>query len=481
MIRKIALIALFVNMAVCLALAAGPAYDINETIKKGKQVILEEKERLEEREKTEEEKKELKEIKEEEARREIYEQRIIEEAAMPRETLMLERQLQRERVRRSMMTAASREAEVPFKLRKRFNMRLSETYDDNVFLAKTNKKRDYITTVSPSVLFTLSSKFAVLDLNYVMDITRYKDQNAQSGVSHLVSTYIRPGTLGLPFFNRRRGKIGLELQDDFQPFVTSVASSEQTSRTDRTYNKFFLAADYYMSAKRTLALEYTNILQSYHSVDLETNSYTENTISPTFYFHARQKWSFLTGYDYGIIDYSKGDRSSVYQRLKAGVTGTTFTKVLTHLEVGKEWREYEDPKNGQAQKMYFKSALINKFTPATTGSLRFDHVLHESTYSNNPYYIGDEFRVYLEHKFSYKTMGILGFNFIRNSYDRSTAEDGVTKKREDTIWQPTLGLKYHLKRWLAMDVTYVRVERSSNFGKFDYVDNRFSGGVNAKF
>lgn len=454
-------------------------YNVSESIKKGKELILGQKEQLEAKKKTKEEIEKKAEEEAEAARQEFYEQKIVQETA-PRAITTLERKLERERFRRELMMRAGREIKAPFKLRKSFSVRASETYDDNVFLTKVNQKKDYITKVSPSALFSMNSKYITFDINYVMDITRYKNNTGQSGTSHLLLTYIRPGSLALPF-KKQGGKIGIEVQNDFQPFVTSVATSEQTERTDRTYNKFFLAVDYYMSAKRTLALEYTDTYQNYKTSSLQNFSYTESTISPMFYFHTTPKWSLFTGYDYGIMDYSTGTQDSTYQRLKGGVTGKIFTKVFTHFEAGKEWKEYKLSANGEAQKVFFKAAFLNKFTSSTMGSLQFGHTVEEATYTGNPYFVSDDLGVSIEHKLTYKTTGLLGVGYTHNAYDRATTEDGENKKREDNIWQPTVGLKYYIKKWITVDLEYTYKKRTSTFGKFDYVDNRIIGGLNVQF
>ncbi|MCM8781931.1 MAG: outer membrane beta-barrel protein, partial [Candidatus Omnitrophica bacterium] len=359
-------------------------------------------------------------------------------------------------------------------------LRVSEAYDDNLFLAKKNRKEDYITTISPSVLFSVTSKYIAFDMNYVMDYKNYQNNSRQSGTSHVLLTYIRPGSLALPF-KKRGGKIGIEIQEDFQPFVTSVATSEQTERTDRTYNKFFSAIDYYISEKRTLALEYTNIYMHYRTSTLRNYSYTENNISPTFYFHIRPKWSLFTGYSYGIFDYSKGAGDSTYHQIRSGVTGTLFTKVLAHLEIGKRWRTYKESENGEAQVLFLKTALLDKFTPSTTGTLQYNRIDEDSVHTNNPYYISDAVSFNLEHKFTYKTTGILGIKYIHNDYERDTTIDEVTKKREDNIWQPQLGLRYQFRKWLSADLNYTHQNRTSNFDKYNYVDNCIMSGINAQF
>lgn len=453
--------------------------DISESVARGKQEILEEKKRLEAAPRTKEEEQERLEAGAETARQEVYEQKIVQEASRQEEITTVERYLQREKFRREVMTATSREMEVPFKVRKKFSIRGSETYDDNIFLTKDTKKNDYITTFSPSVLFSVTSKYISFDMNCILDYIRYQNTPKQGGFSTALLTYIRPGSI--PFMKRRGGKIGFEVQDDFQPLVTGVATSEQTSRTQRTYNKFFSAVDYYMSEKRTLSLEYTNIYQHYKTSTLQAFSSIESILSPKFYFHVRPKWSVFAGYSYGMMTYTGGTNNSTYQELSTGVTGTLFTKVLSHIEVGERWRTYQGSANGTAKNPFFKSTLLDKFTADTMGTVQYSHTSDESIYTDNPYYISDDFDVSVQHNFTYKTTGILEIEYIHNGYNRATTEGGVTQKRADDLWQPKVGLKYHIKQWLSADLSYSYAKKESNFDIFNYVDNRIMGGVNAQF
>ena len=460
----------------------GGTKSVSEIVEEGEQVILNQKKQLEKKEESEAEMTEMAETKEKEARIEIYEQQIIQQAVNQAPMAAIDRQLQRERFRREIMTAAGKEIPTPFRIQKKFNLRLNETYDSNIFLTDTNKTADYITTLSPSILLSIGSKYICGDINYVMDIAEYKNKKDQSGISHLVSTYIRPGTLSLPFLKRKGGKIGYEIQDDFQPFAVSVATSEQTQRTDSTYNKFSGALDYYMNPKRTLALEYTNTYRNYRTAAVQRFSYIENEIAPTFYFNATPKWSLFAGYEYMTISYTQsGMDSSTSNILRCGVTGTLFSKVLTHFEIGNMWRVYKEPESGNIQKAFFRSALSDRFTSSTSGTLRYDHTIEESTYTNNPYFISDEVRFDLQHKLTYKTMLTLGLGYIHNGYDTVTTEDSVTQKRADTIWTPSIGMKYYFKKWLSADLNYTYTDRKSDFKQFSYIDNKILGAVNVQF
>jgi len=457
------------------------SYNISDAIKKGKQVILEQKKQLEAKEETKEAKEEKLETAKIEARREVYERMIIQEVEASRSTATLESQIHEEQYRRQIMVSAGQETRSSFK-KMRFNMMGKEIYDDNVFLTKgSSRKKDYITKISPSVLFSLSSKYISMDSNYAVDIVRYRFQEKQSGVNHLLFTNIRPGIASLPFFKGRGGKMGFEIQNTFEPTITSIASSEETSRTKRTVNNLKITTDYYMSVKKTLTLDYTNNYTHYDVGTDKPNNYTENIISPKFYFHARPKWSLLAGYDYGRKAYPKGLGDSVYHRIKGGATGRFFTKLLANFEVGKEWRNYEEARNGNAQGIFFSGVFLSRFNPSTQASLRYRHAITDSNTTDNPYYVSDTIDFDIERNITLKAKGLLGISYVHNGYARSSTVDGTTKTRQDDVYAASLGLRYYLKKQFYINLEYALAERISNFGGSDYTDNRITGGVNTQF
>jgi len=458
-----------------------PQTDVSDAVQRGKQVILDQKKQLEVKEKTEEEKKvSLEEVKLE-ARREVYERMAIQEVDVSRPTATLESQIHEEQYRRQVMVSGGQEARGSFK-KMQFSATAKETYDDNVFLTKgSSKKKDYITRVSPSVLFSMSSKYIILNSNYAMDIVRYRFQEKQSGVNHLLFTSVKPGLAAFPFLKGRGGRFGLEVQDTYIPVITNVASSEDTQRKKRAENHLLAIADYYMSVKKTLSLEYRNNYVHYDVGTFKYENYTENIITPKFYFHIRPKWSLLAAYDYGRKNYPKGINDSVYHRIKTGATGKFFTKVFTNFEIGKEWRNYEEARSGKVQKMFFNGVFFGRFNPSTQASLRYEHAITDSDTIDNPYYMTDTIDFDLERNLALKAKGLFGLSYIHNGYPRSTTVDGTTKTRQDDLYQASLGLKYYFKKQFYASLEYALEKKISNFGDFDYTDNRVTGGVSAQF
>ena len=456
------------------------AYDVSDTIKRGRQVILDQKEQLQVKEEPEEVKKEAAEEVAIEARRDILEQTIIQEVDVSRPTQAIEAELRREQYRQEIMSTAGKEVRPTFKKR-RFNVLAKETYDDNVFLTKGNRKEDYITKISPSVLFNLNSKYVNLDANYVIDVVRYRFQEKQSGVNQLLYTDIRPGIVAFPFFKGRGGKIGLQIRDTFQPSITNVASNEVTSRTKRMTNDLLVLLDYYMSEKKTLSMEYENDFEHYDKVADRQSTYIENVITPKFYFRIRPKWSLMAGGDFGKRDYPKGRNDSVYYRIKGGATGRFFTKLISRFELGKEWRDYKDTSYGEAQALFFNGYFLSRFPGSAQASLSYRHSIVDSTTSGYPYYISDVIDFDFERKLTYKTRGLLGFTYAHDAYDREWFVDNVGKIRHDDKYEGSIAVRYYFKKEFYAELGYVYTMKRSNFRINNYFDSRVSAGVNAQF
>jgi hypothetical protein len=61
---------------------------------------------------------------------------------------------------------------------------VSETYDDNIFLTKTDKVSDYITVVTPGVGMSLVQEHTNLQLRYAPSFYRYADRDDQNSTAH---------------------------------------------------------------------------------------------------------------------------------------------------------------------------------------------------------------------------------------------------------------------------------------------------------
>lgn len=457
-------------------------YDISETIKKGRKVIQDQKEQLQVKEEPEEVKKEetLEEVKIE-ARRNVFEQLAVQEVEMARPTVTVEAELRREQYRQEVMATGGQEVKAVFKKRQ-FNVLARETYDDNIFLTRrSEKKKDYISKIASSGVFSMSSKHLRLDANAVVDVVRYRFQEKQSGINYLLFTDMRPGIVSLPFFKGRGGRFGLEVQNLFRPSITSVASNEDTARTKRLTNELLMMLDYYMSEKRTLALEYANNYEYFTLPEDRYRSFDENVISPKFYFHIKPKWSLIAGYDYGMKNYPKGESDSRYQRLKMGATGRFFTKLLSRFEFGREWRNYKKDDYGNVHAMYFKGSFVDKFTHYSQGSLVYEHSITDSDTIGYPYYIADQIDFDYQHTLTYKTKGLLGFTYIHSTYNREWTAGDTTKVRRDDQYELSLALRYYFKRQFYAEVGYDCNQRISNLKGYNYVENKFNVGANAQF
>ncbi|MCX5715996.1 MAG: outer membrane beta-barrel protein [Candidatus Omnitrophica bacterium] len=467
----------------------GEEYDVTKTIERGKEIIRAQKEQLMQKEPTKEEKQKVAEEEAVDLRREVYQQQIIQEVEYQSTAVSLENELMRERFRQEIMIQGGRQPARPAGFKKqKFQLRLSEACDDNIYLDKTDAKKDYITKISPSFLFSANTKHIMVDANYAVDYTYYaSDKNRkQDGFSHLLYTYIRPGATSFPFLKGRGGKFGIEIQNTFEPRITNIPGGDQTVRETRKYNKFVMPLDYYMTKKLTLSMEYVNVYERYIKPEFQFQGSTDNSLSPKVFFHIRPKWSLFAGYTYGIRDYPKfagGDGDSDYHRVSAGLTGILFTKVRSRFELGNEWRNWKSSIRGDTSKMFFKASLVNKFSSSTKGLLQYNHLMQQTTNvdPDTPYYIYDSFYVDLEHKLTNKLRGILGFNCYQNNFDRPETISGDTKVRRDRVFKPQIGFKYYFKQDFFADLYYTYTRCVSTFSANDYTDNKLTAGLNVPF
>ncbi len=64
---------------------------------------------------------------------------------------------------------------------------VNETYDDNIYLRKTDKTSDFITAVTPSLTLTLLNEHTKLALSYAPSFVWYADQTENDTIRHVAS------------------------------------------------------------------------------------------------------------------------------------------------------------------------------------------------------------------------------------------------------------------------------------------------------
>ncbi len=353
---------------------------------------------------------------------------------------------------------------------------IEQKYDDNIFLESNNQEdNDWITTTilgldlkTPLVAgreedFTLKAK-------YDIDFIEFWDHNNQNRVDHNLSALA-----DLKFTN----DITLKINDNFQK-TADPPNSELTSLEKRFRNTAGAVLGY-MREKLGCDFGYQNIRDNYNSLN-SLDKY-EHVSTATGYFNISPKTSLFGEYNFGKIVYDNNttNSDSKYSQYRLGVKGQIAPKLTGLVKAGYKKTDYKD-----SSKENFKgfTTFVNvtyDLQERTTLNIFAERSTEESTYSSNSYFEYNKVGLKVDHELLDKLF-LIGIGYYAlNKYPDETTESALTDKREDKIWDGSIGLRFELKEWVNLETNYKYTKRDSQFDTFDYKDNKFTTKVNFLF
>jgi hypothetical protein len=107
---------------------------------------------------------------------------------------------------------------------------VNETYDDNIFLADTNKVSDYITVATPGIAMSLLREHTNLRLNYTPSFAWYADRNDLDTVRH---------SAGLSFGQDLAQRLRFDLADTYLQSEDPLEDVQDVQGLRRTRNQYW--------------------------------------------------------------------------------------------------------------------------------------------------------------------------------------------------------------------------------------------------
>ena len=355
-----------------------------------------------------------------------------------------------------------------------------EQYDDNVYLTDTDRREDWITTVSPAVVIEphLAKHKAMIDYRGAFKFfSTYKQENNYNHISNAAVELL---------FNKIRFKL-----DNMFHYFSDRLGAEDVDRIPRTQDYAGGAITFDLN-KMDLSLGFKYKFEGYRSdrpigafrgraltyEDLVRNEY-EGEVEGAFKLWP--KTMLLFSGDYGTIRHKTGRKSdSCYFDALTGLRGELTAKSVVEAKVGYRQQNYEDPSE-IFRSVFFKGGLIENFTSRDVLRLDFLRTTNDTIYRNNAYFVSTFFAAAFKHGFTDRFFGDVDVTFQRDNYPTETTEATETAKRKDDIWTGGIGVSYELVEWFAADLRYEYKNRSSKFSTFDYTDNTVSVGVTGTF
>lgn len=356
---------------------------------------------------------------------------------------------------------------------------LSGEYNDNILLSPRDEESDFIWTVSPGVTIELPGRRVALRLGYRADIIRYVENDSLDTVDHTVQAAV--------VYNSPRG-LTVSLTDEFKRTegFAGFPVPELTDRVERLENLLRAEGEYRFADRWSAGAFYNFLIVDYSSgPEFDELDREDHTFGGTIFYRILPKTSILGEYRYQIIRYDldaiAADRDSDSHFFLVGVKGDLTAKTSAGVKVGYQTKDYESSAREDFDGLVVEGEIIWKYRDPSQLRVFGGRANIESTFQGNNFYVanygGLELRHYLTSVLILTVRGLVG----TNEYPEAVTIETETQERDDTFYEAAVGLRYQVRRWLALEVAYQYLRRDSNFRDFDYTNNRVIGTIHLTY
>jgi hypothetical protein len=376
---------------------------------------------------------------------------------------------------------------------------IGELYDDNIDLENTNKKTDWITTISPSINLNIISENGSLLFNYAPTIVRYKNQDQYNTLRH-------SGTL--TFNENFSSHLRFNLTDTFTKSEDPIEQSIgiyglRQTRSVYHRNDGDVSVTYLFGAEDTLRLGYNNSLLKNKDITLEDNTISSPSAGLTYWFNVKN--GIELNYQRTLADFSREDNGTPSDAYTGNTAGIRYSyRFSQHTTASLAYDLNTRVFEGATENYDIHESNVN-----LTHSFKNDVLLSLS---------GGYFQLKNEHSpddngFSYNASLTKNFNRgnftiggsggwregyqeairtglikywgadshfsyqITERFENHASFSYMQNKEEATerkykTYSGSYGWRWSFLRWFSLSVDYTRSDRRDEIDALSYVDNR---------
>lgn len=378
---------------------------------------------------------------------------------------------------------------------------IQEEYNDNIYLTSTNKKDDFITTVTPGLKYTNMDAAAEIELDYNAGFVFYGKETDNNYVSHNGSLNAKYMTKEHFNFYLRESIVRSEDPREREPLSTTADNkyvlSTQRERSVYWRNVLAPTVEYQFGKEDRMGINYRNNIYRTESTTGEDSQ--ENYINPYIDYWFDQKNGLRLEYGYTMGDFERTPDMTAHManarythRVTSQTsifTGYTFTRRMfdppsvdydVHEPVVGVTHAFSPTVNASAQVGYFwKEPEIGTKTDGVSYRASITNLGARTTYTfslqggyNEDYFTSENLGFNRYHRLtgslthSLERRLSIGFN---GSVERVeyTAVD-----RDDWIWGIGGNVSYMPLKWLTISLEVSHRENNSNIDINDYEENR---------
>jgi hypothetical protein len=345
---------------------------------------------------------------------------------------------------------------------------LQETFRSNLFLTQSDRKSDFITTVTPGLGLKYFFGQNSFDLSYKVGFLNFARYSANNYQDHRANGLLRLVAPGGPEFT---------LGDSFTR--STIERIQVMTHQMPFHENFFNAAIAYGFADRwKIEAKYNRDDLAFDEFRDRYVEYTNNLVGTSLYYRFLPRMSGLVEYDYVVKDFVS-DRLADHKDQLAylGVAFDPAGKLKGSFKAGYGWKEFDTSVAGRdnsPRNWIMAGQLVDDFDARTSLTLDAVRALADDTLVANASYVNTWMTLTLQRLFTAKIGATAAISYRERDYIDDLAEPitGVLKKRTDKIW--TLGAAgfYNIRKWLQARIEYQYADANSNFNQYSYNEHR---------
>jgi Putative beta-barrel porin 2 len=346
-------------------------------------------------------------------------------------------------------------------------MQFAAMYDDNILISSSNRKKDFVYTLSPGVLLGVGDyvqkEYNYITLEYVPRLTLFQHYSSFNSLEHhlrLESQYT---------FSR------LKLRGYFEYDKLSGPNRDIGGRVNSDLYATGLEATYALSDKTSLDTDAGVTFQHYQgqigSKEFLNHDWVNYNITP--------KLNVGVGGAFGVLQPESGG-SQPYQQALFRVRFASTAKLSFNGNTGVEFRQFSNSGGTRVTPVFGLSANY-EFSASTTFRINGSRSVTNSSSIGGDNYtatrLSGEVNQHLIGDFS---LGLEG-GYENDAYSQASASATGRGQREDNYFFIRPGLTYHWKDWADISLSYLYRDNNSNFPTKSFRNNQVSVEVRFSF
>ncbi len=366
-------------------------------------------------------------------------------------------------------------------------------WTDNLFTTKTNKKKEFITTIAPGVWIAIPgnrTKLLSIDTRATspggLQLSRIEPEKSRRYQGYLLYSpefelytkhskhnHVNHKAEGMLQWNLSSG-LSFDLIDVYRQREDIAGNNIYDTLYRYSSNLLDLIATYQPSEKFIFRLSYSNYYLDYDEAINSFRDRIDNTFDVYGFYKIKPKTSLFLQYSRSYIDFDKNYiLDSIENKYYAGINWAMTGKSRGRLKIGFIDKEFDHNSSEDQDGFSFELQTIHNLSAKRALQVNAFRNFNESDFISATSFYATGVDLGILQRFSKKWTGAFNVSFEKDSYNGSD--------REDDFLRLGPAVRYKPKDWLFFDLAFYWTNCESNMDEYSYRVHELIGSITFSF